>query len=232
MEVMASNTRIVVVGGGYVGMYTALRLQQKLHRGEADDHGDRPALEHDLPAVPARGGGRLDRAAPRGRPAAQGAAASCQDLTGRVTAINHAAPRGHRRAGRRPPGPSSATTCWSSPPARWPARCRSRGSPSAASPSRPSARRSTCATTCSSRLDAAATTLDPGAAPPAAHVPGGRRGLCRRRGARRAGRHGPLRHPLLREDRPRRHALGAGRGGRADHARGRSEDGRATRSSG
>jgi NADH dehydrogenase len=29
------NPRIVIVGGGYVGMYTALRLQKKLRRGEA-----------------------------------------------------------------------------------------------------------------------------------------------------------------------------------------------------
>ena len=33
---MARTTRIVIVGGGYVGMYTALRLQKKLRRGEAD----------------------------------------------------------------------------------------------------------------------------------------------------------------------------------------------------
>jgi NADH dehydrogenase len=32
---MASETRIVIVGGGYVGMYTALRLQRKLRSGEA-----------------------------------------------------------------------------------------------------------------------------------------------------------------------------------------------------
>jgi NADH dehydrogenase len=32
---MASGTRIVIVGGGYVGMYTALRLQRKLRAGEA-----------------------------------------------------------------------------------------------------------------------------------------------------------------------------------------------------
>lgn len=32
---MASDTRILVVGGGYVGMYTALRLQRKLRAGEA-----------------------------------------------------------------------------------------------------------------------------------------------------------------------------------------------------
>src|SRR4249920_1804094 len=33
---MARATRIVVVGGGYVGMYTALRLQKRLRRGEAE----------------------------------------------------------------------------------------------------------------------------------------------------------------------------------------------------
>ncbi|HEY2206491.1 MAG TPA: NAD(P)/FAD-dependent oxidoreductase [Pseudonocardia sp.] len=32
---MARNARIVIVGGGYVGMYTALRLQRKLGKGEA-----------------------------------------------------------------------------------------------------------------------------------------------------------------------------------------------------
>ncbi|HEY4007156.1 MAG TPA: NAD(P)/FAD-dependent oxidoreductase [Pseudonocardia sp.] len=32
---MARDTRIVIVGGGYVGMYTALRLQRKLATGEA-----------------------------------------------------------------------------------------------------------------------------------------------------------------------------------------------------
>ena len=30
-----SQPHIVIVGGGYVGMYTALRLQKKLRRGEA-----------------------------------------------------------------------------------------------------------------------------------------------------------------------------------------------------
>jgi len=30
------RTRILIAGGGYVGMYTALRLQKKLHRGEAE----------------------------------------------------------------------------------------------------------------------------------------------------------------------------------------------------
>ena len=30
-----SQPHIVIAGGGYVGLYTALRLQQKLRRGEA-----------------------------------------------------------------------------------------------------------------------------------------------------------------------------------------------------
>lgn len=30
------RTRILIVGGGYVGMYTALRLQRKLRAGEAE----------------------------------------------------------------------------------------------------------------------------------------------------------------------------------------------------
>ncbi len=33
---MAPTQRIVVVGGGYVGMYTSLRLQKKLRKGEAE----------------------------------------------------------------------------------------------------------------------------------------------------------------------------------------------------
>ncbi|MGI8814087.1 MAG: NAD(P)/FAD-dependent oxidoreductase [Pseudonocardia sp.] len=35
MGTMAGNARIVIVGGGYVGMYTALRLQKKLKADEA-----------------------------------------------------------------------------------------------------------------------------------------------------------------------------------------------------
>jgi NADH:ubiquinone reductase (H+-translocating) len=33
---MADRPHILIVGGGNIGMYTALRLQKKLHRGEAD----------------------------------------------------------------------------------------------------------------------------------------------------------------------------------------------------
>ena len=83
------NARILVVGGGYVGMYTALRLQQKLRRGRGGDHRRRPAAAHDLPAVPARGGGRPHRA-----PARRGAAApmlrTAEVLTGAVIGLDHA----------------------------------------------------------------------------------------------------------------------------------------------
>ena len=55
--------RIVIVGGGYAGFYTAWKLEKKLEaeRGRAGDH--RPAAVHDLSAVPARGRGRIDRGA-------------------------------------------------------------------------------------------------------------------------------------------------------------------------
>src|SRR5690349_20898116 len=35
MAMLNEPTRIVIVGGGYVGMYTALRLQRSLSRGRA-----------------------------------------------------------------------------------------------------------------------------------------------------------------------------------------------------
>src|ERR1700754_4713907 len=36
MDALQSPVRIVIVGGGYVGMYTALGLQKKLSRGRAE----------------------------------------------------------------------------------------------------------------------------------------------------------------------------------------------------
>src|ERR1700754_1139132 len=36
MDALQSPVRIVIVGGGYVGMYTAMRLQKKLSRGRAE----------------------------------------------------------------------------------------------------------------------------------------------------------------------------------------------------
>ena len=94
--------RILIVGGGYVGMYTALRLQRQL-RGElkatADRSCRRPALVHDLPAVPARGGRRQRRAAARRRAAAHGCCARCRGRSpARVTARRPRRARSHGRS--------------------------------------------------------------------------------------------------------------------------------------
>ncbi len=64
-----------------------------------------------------------------------------------------------------------------------------------------------------------------------AHVRLRRRRLRGRRGVRRARGHGPLRNAVLRQPGAEGHALGVGRGRRADPARGRRGHGRATPSS-
>ncbi|OJY44999.1 NAD(P)/FAD-dependent oxidoreductase [Pseudonocardia sp. 73-21] len=86
---MARNTRIVVVGGGYVGMYTALRLQKKLRKGEAEVTviDPQPHMTYQ-PFLPEAAAGSIE---PRHvvvplRKVLQ----KCQHLTGRVTAISHA----------------------------------------------------------------------------------------------------------------------------------------------
>ena len=87
---MARNTRIVVVGGGYVGMYTALRLQKKLRRDEAEVTviDPQPHMTYQ-PFLPEAAAGSIE---PRHvvvplRKVLRG----CHHLTGRVTAIDHAA---------------------------------------------------------------------------------------------------------------------------------------------
>ena len=70
---VAGLPRILVIGGGYVGMYTALRILKKLKYGEAvvtvvDPH----SYMTYQPFLPG-GGVRLHRAAPRRRAAAPGA---------------------------------------------------------------------------------------------------------------------------------------------------------------
>ena len=86
---MARNTRVVVVGGGYVGMYTALRLQKKLRRGEAEVTviDPQPNMTYQ-PFLPEASAGSIE---PRHvvvplRKALQG----CHHLTGRVISISHA----------------------------------------------------------------------------------------------------------------------------------------------
>jgi NADH dehydrogenase len=86
---MASNARIVVVGGGYVGMYTALRLQKKLRRGEAEITVIDPQSHMTYqPFLPEASAGSIEPrhvVVPLRR-----VLRKCRHLTGRVTAISHA----------------------------------------------------------------------------------------------------------------------------------------------
>lgn len=87
---MARNTRIVVVGGGYVGMYTALRLQKKLRRGEGAVTviNPQPQMTYQ-PFLPEAAAGSIE---PRHVVVPlRKVLRKCHHLTGRVTAINHAA---------------------------------------------------------------------------------------------------------------------------------------------
>jgi NADH dehydrogenase len=90
MGAMARNTRIVVVGGGYVGMYTALRLQKKLRRGEAEVTviDPQPHMTYQ-PFLPEAAAGSIE---PRHVVVPlRKVLRKCHHLTGRVAAINHAA---------------------------------------------------------------------------------------------------------------------------------------------
>ncbi|MGE3287599.1 MAG: NAD(P)/FAD-dependent oxidoreductase [Pseudonocardia sp.] len=87
---MARNTRIVIVGGGYVGMYSALRLQKKLRRGEASVTVIDP-LSHMTyqPFLPEAAAGSIE---PRHVVVPlRKVLKRCNHLTGRVTSIDHAA---------------------------------------------------------------------------------------------------------------------------------------------
>ena len=89
MEDMGRNARIVVVGGGYVGMYTALRLQRTLHRGEADITviDPQPHMTYQ-PFLPEAAAGSIE---PRHVVVPlRKVLKKCHHLTGRVTAIHHA----------------------------------------------------------------------------------------------------------------------------------------------
>src|SRR5918999_915864 len=87
---MARNTRILVVGGGYVGMYTALRLQKKLRHGEAEVTviDPQPHMTYQ-PFLPEAAAGSIE---PRHVVVPlRKVLRKCHHLTGRVTSINHAA---------------------------------------------------------------------------------------------------------------------------------------------
>ncbi|MGH3614870.1 MAG: NAD(P)/FAD-dependent oxidoreductase [Pseudonocardia sp.] len=86
---MARSARIVVVGGGYVGMYAALRLQKKLRRGEASVTVIDPQSHMTYqPFLPEAAAGSIE---PRHVVVPlRKVLKSCHHLTGRVTAIDHA----------------------------------------------------------------------------------------------------------------------------------------------
>ncbi|MEU6242087.1 NAD(P)/FAD-dependent oxidoreductase [Streptomyces sp. NPDC047024] len=82
--------RILIVGGGYVGLYTGLRLLKKLHKHEAAVTvvDPRPYMTY-LPFLPEAAGGNIaarNLVAPL-RPALKGA----EVVTGHVVAVDHAA---------------------------------------------------------------------------------------------------------------------------------------------
>ena len=82
------SSRIVVVGGGYVGMYTALRLQKRLRRGEASVTviDPQPHMTYQ-PFLPEAAAGSIE---PRHVVVPlRKVLRHCQHLTGRVTAIDH-----------------------------------------------------------------------------------------------------------------------------------------------
>ncbi len=87
---MARATRIVIVGGGYVGMYTALRLQKKLRGGEAEITvvDPQPHMTYQ-PFLPEAAAGSIEPrhvVVPLRR-----VLRKCQVLTGRVMTISNAA---------------------------------------------------------------------------------------------------------------------------------------------
>ena len=121
---------------------------QRAQGQEGRDHRRRPAVVHDLPAVPARGGGRQRRAAARRRPAAPGARAGARSSpAGSSRSTTSAGSRASSRPAARRTTCPTRSWCWRPAPSRAP--CRSRAWPSRASASSRSRRPSRCATRCS-----------------------------------------------------------------------------------
>ena len=148
LPAMAQRPVILVVGGGYVGLYTALRLQRKLSRGRAEIIvvDPQPHMTYQ-PFLPEAAAGSVE---PRHVVVPlRTTLRHCRVITG----------RGHRAHPRREAGPDRAgrgravrgvlRRAGDGRRARWRGRCPSPGWPSTASASRTSARPSTCATTCS-----------------------------------------------------------------------------------
>src|SRR5437764_12225113 len=89
---VSPRPRILIIGGGYVGMYTALRLQRRLRPGEATvTVVDPQSYMTYQPFLPEAGAGNLE---PRHvvvplRRVLRG----CDVLSGRITSIDHAGRR-------------------------------------------------------------------------------------------------------------------------------------------
>ncbi len=88
LVVMSNPPRILVVGGGYVGMYSALRLQRKLRRGEAQvTVVDQQSYMTYQPFLPEAAAGSLE---PRHVVVPlRSVLKRCEVLTGRVTHVDH-----------------------------------------------------------------------------------------------------------------------------------------------
>ena len=223
--VIVKPQRILVVGAGHVGLYAALRLSKKLRAARGRSHRRRPAAAHDLPAVPARGGGRQHLAPPQRGAAAPGAEATATSLAGEVTRIEHARKTATVQPIVGPPREVAYDHIVVAP-----------GSVSRTLPIPGLREHAVGFKTIGEaiylrnhvldRLDVAATTTDPATRQRGADLRLRRRRLRRHRGAGRDGGHGARRAALLPGARAGRHALGAGRGDPADPARGRPGHGR------
>src|SRR3954454_16986515 len=91
---MAQRPVILVVGGGYVGLYTALRLQRKLSRGRAAIVvvGPQPHMTYQ-PFLPEAAAGSVEPrhvVVPLRRTVGH-----CRGITGAVTGRSHAEKRAH-----------------------------------------------------------------------------------------------------------------------------------------
>ena len=144
----ATAPRILILGGGYVGLYAALRLQSKLRPSEATitviDPQPHMTYQPFLPEAAAGNISPRHAVVPLRRELKR-----CRIVSGEVTKVEHARKTVTVQPHRGPDHRDARTTTSSWRPARSPAPCRSPACASAASASRPSARPSTCATTCS-----------------------------------------------------------------------------------
>src|SRR6185312_13513750 len=121
---LSDRPRILVVGGGYVGLYVALKLQNKVkaHGGVVTVVDPLPYMTYQ-PFLPEVAAGQIE---PRHAIVSHRTHLDNAELiTGRVTSVDHA---NQRPSSSRPTASpsSSATATWSWPPAPSPRPSRSR----------------------------------------------------------------------------------------------------------